>query len=513
MGNEDVQNLLKSGIAAAKARNKGEARRLLEQVLELDDSNEAAWMWLASVVDTPREKRICLENVIELNPDNVRAREALAQLGPAPQSAAPVTPTQASAPTGAQPALRSAAATNQARAARSGPPETAPARGSRPSPLARSIQRNPVLFLGGGGLAILLILVGVVLAFNQSAPPAVAQNTVAAPTARANAPTARPQGTIVTLPAVVFPTTTPALTSTPFPTFTPSPTLTPLNTYKLVFTGEGRNTTNQSDLYTISADGTGERPLLTESSKAFFSPAVSNNGQLAYVSVAEDKEQVFVGDLSGNGGKAITKFNGEHLSGVNWSSDNSKIAFAASASNDDPTTREIYVINADGSGQQQITNNKVEDSDPAWSPDGKSLVYAEDVSQGQHFLQLTQYDLASKSAQTLTNFSGANYNPAWSPDGKKIAFVSTKDGFPNVYYISLSDPFTANLVSVGGERSNNTTPAWSPDGTYIAFASNRDGNALDLYIATPDGLFMKKLTNSSNAKDNSYGAHFIPAAK
>ena len=71
---EDLESLLKNGIEAAKARNKPEARRLLERALELDDSNQAAWMWLATVVDKPSEKRICLENVLELNPNNLRAR-------------------------------------------------------------------------------------------------------------------------------------------------------------------------------------------------------------------------------------------------------------------------------------------------------------------------------------------------------------------------------------------------------------------------------------------------------
>ena len=106
MANEDLESLLKNGIEAAKARNKPEARRLLEKALEIDDSNQAAWMWLATVVDKPSEKRICLENVLELNPNNMRAREALAQLGPAPQQA-PAAPSLKKAeprPSGSNPA-------------------------------------------------------------------------------------------------------------------------------------------------------------------------------------------------------------------------------------------------------------------------------------------------------------------------------------------------------------------------------------------------------------------------
>src|SRR5258707_15459313 len=159
LATDDITNLLNAGIQAAKNKRRAEARRLLEQVLEADESNETAWMWLASVVDTPREKRICLENVLELNPDNVRARETLAQLGPAPQSAAPSTPTQTSPPASA-PAGSGRAPSGRPRAATGAPLPVTP---SRPSPLARAVRRNPTLFLGGGGLALLLILVGLVL--------------------------------------------------------------------------------------------------------------------------------------------------------------------------------------------------------------------------------------------------------------------------------------------------------------------------------------------------------------
>ncbi len=506
MGNEDLQNLLKAGIAAAKARNKAEARRLLEQVLELDDSNEAAWMWLASVVDKPSEKRICLENVLELNPNNVRARQALAQLGPSPQAAQP--PSQAASSQAAPGApLGTGASRTAAR--------TAPVRrGSNRSPLARAIDRNPVLFLGGGALAFLLIALGVILAVNQAPPPTVSvQNTRVPNIVPTNAPTLPALSTVVTVESKPLPTNTATQIDTPVPTPTPSPTLPPLSTYKLVFTGEGRNTTNQSNLYIIMGDGSGEKPLLTQTNKAYFSPSVSKNGQLAYVTIVDDKDQIFVTYLSGSPGNAITKLNGEHVSGLAWSPDGTKIAFAQSNANDDAASREIYVINSDGSSQQQITSNNTDDRDPTWSPDGKYLLYAEDTSSGQNFLQLIQYDLASKTSQQLTTLGGSNYSPAWSPDGSKIAFVSTKDGIPNVYYIAVTDPFTMNLVSVNGGSFTSKTPAWSPDSKYIVFASNRDGNAFDLWIATPDGMSMKKLTNSTNPKDNTYSAVFVPPGK
>lgn len=72
-----VTDLLRSGIAAAKAGRKQEARRILVQVTELDERNEQAWLWLSGLVATLEERRICLENVLSINPNNSHARHGL----------------------------------------------------------------------------------------------------------------------------------------------------------------------------------------------------------------------------------------------------------------------------------------------------------------------------------------------------------------------------------------------------------------------------------------------------
>ena len=79
-----VSELLKQGIAACKAGRKAEARALLEQVIELDDHNETAWLWLSGAVDTDEDRRVCLENALTINPDNALARRGLERLAQAP---------------------------------------------------------------------------------------------------------------------------------------------------------------------------------------------------------------------------------------------------------------------------------------------------------------------------------------------------------------------------------------------------------------------------------------------
>jgi hypothetical protein len=102
-----VNELLKQGIAACKAGRKAEARALLEQVIEQDDHNEAAWLWMSGAVDTDEDRQICLENVLTINPDNELARrglERLAQSSPqAPQSQPASTPEETSVEPPAEP--------------------------------------------------------------------------------------------------------------------------------------------------------------------------------------------------------------------------------------------------------------------------------------------------------------------------------------------------------------------------------------------------------------------------
>ena len=75
----------------AKA-NENEARGLFEQVVELDEKSEKGWFWLASVVESDEERRICLGNVLHINPNNERAKRALDTLQAKAKTAKPAAP-------------------------------------------------------------------------------------------------------------------------------------------------------------------------------------------------------------------------------------------------------------------------------------------------------------------------------------------------------------------------------------------------------------------------------------
>jgi tetratricopeptide (TPR) repeat protein len=73
-----VDELLREGIAAAKSGQRERARDLLMRVVEQDEENVTAWLWLSGVVDSLDEREVCLENVLALDPANAAARKGLA---------------------------------------------------------------------------------------------------------------------------------------------------------------------------------------------------------------------------------------------------------------------------------------------------------------------------------------------------------------------------------------------------------------------------------------------------
>jgi len=70
-------DLLRQGITAARTGDKETARNLLMRVVEHDEGNATAWMWLSGVVESLDDRQVCLENVLTLDPQNQAARQGL----------------------------------------------------------------------------------------------------------------------------------------------------------------------------------------------------------------------------------------------------------------------------------------------------------------------------------------------------------------------------------------------------------------------------------------------------
>jgi len=85
----DVHRLVADAIAAIRSGDKARGQKLLMQALRINPHHEVAWLWMASLVETPERRRECLERALAINPHNEIARRALQALPEPPPHATP----------------------------------------------------------------------------------------------------------------------------------------------------------------------------------------------------------------------------------------------------------------------------------------------------------------------------------------------------------------------------------------------------------------------------------------
>ncbi len=179
-----------------------------------------------------------------------------------------------------------------------------------------------------------------------------------------------------------------------------------------------------------------------------------------------------------------------HVVHAAWPGGNGLIVFESDRDGDN----EIFVMNGDGTGQTQLTENVFDDSGARWSPDGLKILFGSNRSgQPQIFVMN-----ADGSAQTqLTTGPGTNGSAAWSPDGSRIVFSSDRDGDLEIYVMNADGSGQTRLTT---SPRNDNEPFWSPDGTRILFYSDRDGDS-EIFLMNPDGSAQTQLTFNSFIND------------
>ena len=180
-----------------------------------------------------------------------------------------------------------------------------------------------------------------------------------------------------------------------------------------------------------------------------------------------------------------TSFNG--ASRPVWSPDRTQIAFSGPKIGGDGIKGEIGVVNADGSGEREISEGR----DVSWSPDGTMILVGEvdDVTGDPPSMYLV--DVATGEITDV----GIGYQPRWLPDGERFSFYRNVQG----RVPGDEEAFSTVLIVVALDGSEQTEIAenaegyWSPDGSAMLLVSEQT-----LSLAAPDGTDAQELAGGGS---------------
>lgn len=150
---------------------------------------------------------------------------------------------------------------------------------------------------------------------------------------------------------------------------------------------------------------------------------------------------------------------------------------------------EIYVMDLATRRLTRITHNYAIDVEPAWTPDGLSLIFTSDRGGKPQLYRVRLSNSGAVGDPTRITFDGSqNLRADVSPNGKSVALVNDTGGR---YRIGLLDLETGQ-TSILSDGNLDDSPSFAPNGSMIIYASTQGGKGV-LAVVSADGHASQKL--------------------
>jgi hypothetical protein len=512
--NQDrIEALLRDGIAAAKAGNKAQAQENLREVVALDENNEKGWLWLAAVVESEEEKRVCLSNVLVINPGNTKAKDelntlertaAIANLKSHERTAVNNRALLTLGAVAIVAVLVSLAVLIGVSALQSIPP----------APTVASTIASTVASLAGAGTPD-----GTSIGLSGTETTSVTAITETVAVTASSVPTEEPTGVPgVTVVAVVQSTLPPTWTPQPTPTSLIPPTGTPLAKAPaslpgrlVVISGPILTLEGFLPVWVVKPDGSDLRQVTDELGRGDFA-ILTPDGKIIYTYLAGGTDARLLRYINQNNTQArilseawgnLPALDNQRMATI--TRDGRIVAFAGKNILQNEQFTGVYVVNLSRFLNFPTTPVPTDVPPTAIPPTrvptrtrgtpAPTAIPPTDAPPGTATPTITPIPMSASLIRVTQRDAGENNWPAISGDGSQIVFTNDataigRDGI-DLYIAPVRPDTTPVQLTSDGNAQVESAPAFSPDGKQIAFnvatEANPDRQKNEIVIMNADG--------------------------
>ncbi|NJW53647.1 DPP IV N-terminal domain-containing protein [Salinimicrobium oceani] len=254
-----------------------------------------------------------------------------------------------------------------------------------------------------------------------------------------------------------------------------------------------------SEIYVMDIHGENLRNI-TNNDSLDFSPSWSPDGQSLYFYSKRDGNAEIYSLKSG--GADLTRLTNHPASDIlpELSPDGETIVFM---SDRDSLSRNIYLMNKDGSNIRPLTKNRFYEESPSWSKEGREILFTRqlrDSADTSHAAngEIHIMDIKGENIRRLTRKTGYDSGARFSPNGKQIAFYGFNDKNWDLYIMNSDG---TNLYNLTNDSVECYSPDWSADGQWLVYTAGKKGNynIWKIHISTKERI---QLTNTNGRNES-----------